>query len=47
MPGARMLWIVAMKLMPPRIDASPIKCSAMIQASMPPSLEYWIDDSGG
>jgi hypothetical protein len=35
MPGARMLKIVVMKLMAPRIDEAPAMCSEKIARSMP------------
>jgi hypothetical protein len=46
MPGARMLWIVAMKLIPPSIELRPTMCSATIQASMPPLGRKSGPDSG-
>ena len=45
MPGARMLWMVTMKLIAPRIEDSDRMCSPTIQKSMP-----WpgdCSDSGG
>src|SRR4051794_41786303 len=45
MPGARMLWIVQMKLIAPRIEDSDRMCRPTIQKSMPWPGE--ITDSGG
>ena len=36
MPGARMLWIVATKLMAPTSDDRPVRWIRKIQASTPP-----------
>jgi hypothetical protein len=35
-PGARMLWIVAMKLIPPKSVEAPVRWMNTIQASIPP-----------
>ncbi len=45
MPGARMLWIVQMKLIAPMSDEMPRMCSPTIQRSSPWPGE--ITDSGG
>ncbi len=44
-PGARMLWIVQMKLMPPSSDEMPRMCRPTIHRSSPCPGE--ITDSGG
>jgi hypothetical protein len=46
-PGARMLWIVAMKLIAPMIDDRPVRWIRKIQASTPPPGEKASSDSGG
>ena len=46
MPGARMLWIVAMKLIAPSIDDRPVRWTMKIHASWPPLGEYCLSDSG-
>ena len=46
MPGARMLWMVTRKLMPPSIEATPRRCSPMIQRSWPTCGEYAFSVSG-
>src|SRR5215207_6872922 len=46
MPGARMLWIVAMKLTAPSIDERPVRWAMKIHASWPPLGEYSFVDSG-
>ena len=48
MPGARMLKIVVMKLIAPRIDEAPARCSekiAMIHRG--PGVAQIAEDSGG
>src|SRR4051794_41941251 len=47
MPGARMLWIVAMKLTAPSIEDRPTMCRAMIHASWPACGVYSPSESGG
>ena len=47
MPGARMLWIVAMKLTAPSIELNPMMWMEMIHASIPLLGEYSPSDSGG
>ena len=47
MPGARMLKIVVMKLIAPRIDEAPARCSARITKSIAGPGEPVFDDSGG
>ena len=46
MPGARMLWIVATKLIAPTSDEMPVRWIRNIQASTPPPGEYRSSDSG-
>ena len=46
MPLARMLWIVATKLMAPTSDEMPVRWIRKIQASTPPLGEYASSDSG-
>jgi hypothetical protein len=46
MPFARMLWIVATKLIAPMIDEMPVRWIMKIQASTPPSCRYALSDSG-
>ena len=46
MPGARMLWIVTMKLIAPRTEEIPIRCSETIQASIPLPGRKSVDESG-
>ena len=46
MPGARMLWIVAMKLTAPSIDERPVRWAMKIHASWPPLGEYSLVESG-
>ena len=47
MPGARMLWIVAMKLIAPMIDEMPVRWIRKIQASTPPPPVNASSESGG
>ena len=47
MPFARMLWIVAMKLIAPTIDEMPVRWIRKIQASTPPPPVNASSDSGG
>ena len=47
MPGARMLWIVATKLIAPSIDERPVRWIMKIQASTPPPGENASSESGG
>src|SRR2546421_3073421 len=47
MPGARMLWIVQMKLTPPASDDSATRWSERIQRSWPFPGEKSFSDSGG
>ena len=47
MPGARMLWIVAMKLIAPTIDERPVRWIRNIHASTPPPGEKASSDRGG
>ena len=44
MPGARMLKIVVMKLMAPRIDEAPARCREKIARSMP--APCWTESGG-
>ena len=46
MPGARMLWIVAMKLTAPSMDDRPVRWTMKIHASCPPLGEYSSVESG-
>ena len=46
MPFARMLWIVAVKLMAPSSDERPVRWIMKIHASMPPSGRKALSDSG-
>ena len=46
MPGARMLKMVVMKLMPPRIEEAPARCSDRIAKSTAGPGCPVIDDSG-
>ena len=46
MPRARMLWIVAMKLIAPRIEEMPVRWIRKIQASTPPPVKA-SSESGG
>ena len=46
-PGARMLWIVATKLIAPTIEDTPVRWIRKIQASTPPPGEKASSDSGG
>ena len=46
MPGARMLWIVATKLIAPNIDDRPVRWTMKIQASIPPPGEKASSESG-
>ena len=45
-PGARMLWIVATKLIAPISDEMPVRWTRKIHASTPPLGEYRSSDSG-
>ena len=47
MPGARMLKMVVMKLMAPRIEAAPAMCSAKMPMSTARPLWYTPSESGG
>ena len=47
MPGARMLWIVATKLIAPISDEMPVRWIMKIQASTPPPGEKESSESGG
>ena len=47
MPGARMLKIVVMKLIEPRIDEAPARCSDRITKSIAGPGWPMFDDSGG
>ena len=46
MPFARMLWIVAMKLIAPRIEDRPVRWIRKIQASTPFDGLKALSDSG-
>ena len=47
MPGARMLKIVVMKLIAPRIDEAPARCSERITKSIAGPGEPAFDENGG
>jgi hypothetical protein len=46
-PGARMLWIVATKLIAPMIEEMPVRWIRKIQASTPPPPVKASSESGG
>ncbi len=47
MPGARMLKIVVMKLIAPRMDEAPATCSARMTKSIDGPGEPVLDENGG
>ena len=46
-PGARILVIVTIKLIAPKIDEIPAKCKEQIAQSTEPPEWAWIPDNGG